>query len=52
MPAGQQLDGILVELAAADVAARGFEAVIDPGGLVEECHEENNTDAWADSFCP
>ncbi len=51
VPAGTALDGILFDLAPADVGAEGFSARVDADGAVSECAEDNNVDDWRDSVC-
>jgi hypothetical protein len=56
IPAGTSLDGIEVDLAAADVGDYGFIVTVDDDGTgagdVNECDEDNNTDRYSDVFCP
>ena len=52
VPAGTSLDGIEVDLTAADIGKNGFRAEVDDGNAVAECDESNNEDTWADSACP
>lgn len=52
VPAGTTLDGIQVDLTAADVGLNGFRAEVDDDGAVRECDETNNSAVWTESFCP
>jgi hypothetical protein len=56
VPAGKSVDGFSVVLSPADIGADGFVAVVDDDGsgigVVEECDETDNQDAWVDVDCP
>jgi subtilase family serine protease len=52
VPAGTSLDGIEVDLTAADIGKNGFRAEVDDGNAVAECDESNNGGSWVEAFCP
>lgn len=50
--AGSQIDGLLFELPISALGKYGFVATVDDDGAEGECDESNNSDAWADVYCP
>ncbi len=50
--AGTQIDGLLFELPISALGKYGFVATVDDDGAEGECDESNNSDTWADVYCP
>ncbi len=50
--AGAVLEGVIFDLAAADVGTDGFAAILDGTGIVAECDETNNEALWEEGCVP